>query len=102
MSEPAKKKELGAKGLAVKTRWREPEGMEHAFVEHLHIHRIDEKFFLTFGRMDVPLSGFEGDEDSPEAWIEPVARFVVPLPAMQNIQKVVNRVLDLGDAKEQK
>ena len=101
MGEPAKKTEPDTEGRPVKTTWREPQGMEPAFVEHLHIQRIDEKFFLTFGRIDVPLSGLP-DEDSAEVWIEPVARFVVPLPAMQRIQKLVNRIVDLDDAEEQK
>jgi hypothetical protein len=100
MGEPAKKKEPDAEGRLVKTTWREPEGMEPAFVEHLHIQRVEDKFFLTFGRIDFPLSGFP-DEDSPEAWIEPVARFVVPLPAMQKIQKLVNRIVDLDETEEQ-
>lgn len=90
--------------VKVKANWQEPQkDMEVVFSEHLHIQFADDKFYLTFGRLNLPLADLEGE--TPEVEIQPVGtRFVVPLQAMRKIRDALIRIVpdDPKGKKEQK
>ena len=98
MGEPAEKPESRGEGVLAVAKWREPEGLEPAFVEHLMVQRLNDKYYLTFGRIEMPLSGIS--DKKPEVWVQPVGRFVVPEAAMRTIRDLLNRFVDSGETQE--
>lgn len=92
MGEPAETQE--PRSIKVKATWVEPQDqdMEPVFSEHLHLQFVNDKFYVTFGRLELPLVDLE--TDAPELEIKPVGtRFVVPIQAMRKIRDLLNRVV---------
>lgn len=98
MGEPAETQE--PRRVKVKAKWREPQDMEPVFSEHLHLQGANDKFYWTFGRLELPLADLEGE--GAELEIKPVGtRFVVPIEAMRKIRDLLNRVVKDPEEKEE-
>ena len=72
--------------------WGKPEHLEPIFADNLHLQRINDQFYLTFGQIVPPLV-----EGSPNermvAEIRPVARMIVTKDALGRISELLVRNL---------
>ena len=97
MGEPAETQE--PRKIKLKAEWREPQDMEPVFCEHLHLQLVGDKFYWTFGRLELPLADMKGD--APEVEIKPVGvRFVMPIQAMRKVRDLLKRVVKDTEEEE--
>ncbi len=69
-------------GFRLEVTWVSAEDLEPVFVDNLHLALVNNQYYLTFGQLRLPMVF----PDPPtKGRIHPVARFVIPREALQNI-----------------
>ena len=78
--------------------WGSAEHLEPIFADNLHLQRIGDLFYLTFGQVRVPV--LEGEQTKRlVAEIHPMARMIVPKAALDRIADLLHRTLGRGEGK---
>lgn len=77
-------------GQSLEVFWGSPEGVEIVWADNLHLQRVNNQYYLTFGQVRPPVA--EGIERIV-AEIRPVARLVVTKDALKRITDLLAKGL---------
>ena len=79
-----------------KPKWESADHLVPLVTEHLHLARMGESFYFTFGRLRPPGPGDEeGPKDAPrDAAIEPVVRILLRRDAVEQFARFLKASLE--------
>ena len=83
---------LGVQG-SLESFWGNADQLDLVFVDNIHVQRINDQFYLTFGQVRPPV---EIPPSRMVAEIRPVARLVVPRDALTKIVELLGRLTKDG------
>jgi len=96
MPNKPEEKHITAPQASIDVFWGKGEALEPIFADNLHLQRINDQFYLTFGQVRLPLI-----ETNPAervvAEIRPVVRLIVPKDALQRVVNMLSRNLKPGE-----
>ena len=67
--------------------WGDPSSLDQVFVDQLAIQSVEERFYLTFGQIRMPLNAVAGGA----APIQPMVRLIVSTESLQRMVEVLRR-----------
>ena len=97
MSEPSRAPGSG-KRKEVGLRWTPGQKLPLSFADQLHMTRIGDQVYVTFGQTRLPVTG-EGEEGF-SAEIDSVASLVIPTQSLERMVQVLQSALVGSEAKE--
>ncbi len=83
--------EPSGKQVRLEISWQSADAIEPVFVDHVHLARLNDQFFLTFGQTRV---GVTNAEALTRAEIHPMVRLVIPAKSVEKIAQLLASALE--------
>ena len=78
----------------IQAKWSSGDHLDPMFCDHLHLSRINEQFYLTFGQLRPGIDQPDGTMSPITAEIRPLARLIVPSDALAKIVALLTKGID--------
>ena len=87
----ADKPETKGSQPALEAYWGKADHLEPVLVDNLHLQRVNNQYYLTFGQIRLPL--VEAPTERVVAEIRPMTRLIIPRDALRRIVELLSRTL---------
>lgn len=84
---------LQARG-GVQAQWSSGDHLDPMFSDHLHLSRINDQFYLTFGQLRPGIDQPDGTVSPITAEIRPLIRLIVPRDALAKVVALLTKGLE--------
>jgi len=82
--------------VPMKMYWGKADGLDPVFADNLHLQRVNDQCYLTFGQIRPPMV-LSGPPKDIEAEIRPIVRIIVSREALQRMADLLSRNLKTDD-----